>query len=183
MDLVSHVCCWVLTSGGNWNSLVVLHNMGVLADGIVWRKVADICASRSRSNHIFPLLSNSPKTRQEVRDFSIWSSNMVRLLRQLISGLSDTVGAWGEFQRKEIGYFLIDGESPSAPSPPSLRSSVAAVDKAFSFLKVLLRKLRDLEKQLCEDNPQGVSHLSSSEFKGELHPSAVEANKNSLMLS
>jgi len=97
---------------------------------------------------------------------------MVRLIRQLISGLSDTVGAWDEFERKEIGYFLYDGESPSTSSPPSLKSSVAAVDKAFSALKVLLRKLRDLEKELCEDNPQGVSHISSSEFKSELHPSA-----------
>jgi hypothetical protein len=80
---------------------------------------------------------------------------MVRLLRQLISGLSDTVGTWGEFRRKEIEYFLCDGESPTVSS--SLKSSVAAVNKAFSDLKVHLRKLRDLEKELCEDNPQGLN--------------------------
>lgn len=166
-------CCWNLTGGRNWDSLAVLQD--VLVESIVWRIVADFCASRSRLNHVFPMSSNRDKTRQELRDFSIWSTHMVRLLRQLIGGLSDTVGAWDEFQRKEIGYFLYDGESPTASS--SLKSSVAAVDKAFSALKVLLRKLRDLEKELCEDNPQGVSHLSFSEFKGKLHRSASEMQR------
>ena len=88
---------------------------------------------------------------------------MVKLLRQLISGLSDTVGAWDEFRQKEIGYFLcVDGEPPTTSSP--LKPSVAAVDKAFSELKVLLRKLQDLRKEMCEDNPQGVRHISYPEF-------------------
>ena len=95
---------------------------------------------------------------------------MVKLLRQLISGISDTVGAWDEFQRKEIGYFLYDGDSPTTSS--SLKPSVAAVDKAFSELSSLLRKLQDLRNELCEDNPQGVCHLSYPQFEGELHPFA-----------
>jgi hypothetical protein len=95
---------------------------------------------------------------------------MVGLLRQLISGLSDTVGAWDKFQRKEIGYFLYDGESSTAAS--TLKSSVNAVDNAFWDLKDLLRKLRDLESELCKDNPQGVSHLPYSKFEGHLHLSA-----------
>ena len=80
---------------------------------------------------------------------------MVMLLRQLINRLSDTVGAWVKFQRKEIGYFLYDGESSTAAS--CLKSSLDAVDNAFWDLKDLLRKLRDLERELCQDNPQGVS--------------------------
>jgi hypothetical protein len=91
---------------------------------------------------------------------------MVKLLRQLIRGLSDTVGAWEKFQRKEIGYFLHDGKHSTAP--PSLKLSVSAVDKAFSELKELHRKLEELKKELCEDNPQGVSRLLHSEFKYEL---------------
>jgi len=91
---------------------------------------------------------------------------MVRLLRQLTGRLSDTVVAWDEFQRKEIGYFLYDGESPTASS--SLKTSAAAIDKTFSDLKALLRKLQCLQKELCEDNPQGVSHLSCPNLKANV---------------
>jgi hypothetical protein len=79
---------------------------------------------------------------------------MVNLLRHLIRGLSDTAGAWEKFQRKEIGYFH---DSNSSTASPPLEPSVNAVDKAFSELEVLRRKLQDLKKELCEDNPQGVS--------------------------
>lgn len=80
---------------------------------------------------------------------------MVKLLIQLISRLSDTVGAWDEFHGKEIGYFLPAGESSAASS--TLKPSVAAIDRAFSQLKVILMKFERLRKELCEDNPQGVS--------------------------
>ena len=95
---------------------------------------------------------------------------MVKLLRQLISGLSDTVGGWEKFQRKDIGYFLNHIKSPTTTS--HLDSSVDAVGKAFLELMHLLRKLQSLKNELCEDNPQGVSRLSSPEFEGELHSSA-----------
>lgn len=95
---------------------------------------------------------------------------MVMLLRQLISPLSDTVEAWDEFRREEIGYFLYDGEYPTASS--SLKPSAAAVKKTFSDLNAILRKLEALRKELCEDHPQGVSHLSYPGFEGELHPFA-----------
>jgi hypothetical protein len=111
-------------------------------------------------NPIFLLLSNDPKTRQELgelREFNIWCNQMVRLLGQLISRLSDTIGAWDEFRRSDIGFFLYDGKSRTASS--SLKSSVSAVDKAFSDLKGLLRRLQYLEKELCRDKPQRVSHL------------------------
>ena len=84
----------------------------------------------------------------------MWNSQMVHLLRDLISGLSDTVGAWDEFRRHEIGFFQDDGE-PLTSSP--LKPSVNAVGKTLSKLKALLLKLTDLEKKLCKDNPQGVS--------------------------
>jgi hypothetical protein len=83
---------------------------------------------------------------------------MVKLLRQLISRLSDTVDAWDQFQQKEIGYFGCHSEPPAAS--PSLKSSVAAVEKPFGKLKVLRGALQDLKKELCEENPQGVSCLS-----------------------
>ena len=82
---------------------------------------------------------------------------MVELSRQLIRLLSGTVEAWGEFQRKEIGYFLYDGESPTAS--PSLRPSLDNIDRVFSNLKGCLRKLQDFEKELREDRPHGVSRL------------------------
>ena len=88
---------------------------------------------------------------------------MVTLLRQLISDLSHTVGAWDEFRQREIGYFLYDGESPTASS--LLKPSVVAIDKVFSELRVLHRKLEALKRELCEDHPQGVSHLSYSKFE------------------
>ena len=80
------------------------------------------------------LSSNDPKTiRQEVRDFSMWSRQIVQLLRQLTSRLSETVGSWGEFRGSEIEYFL--DRSPTASPCP--RPSVAAVDKSFATLEVL----------------------------------------------
>jgi len=158
------------------NPFVLLHSISVLVDGScpvvsiqsfssgVVRIVTDFYTIRSRTNHVFPLSSSYPKSRQEVRDFCTWNTQMVKLLRQLISGLSDTVGAWAEFQRKETGYFLYDGDSPITSS--SLKPSVDAVDKAFSGLNGLLRKLQDLRIELCEDNPQGVCHLSYPKFEG-----------------
>jgi hypothetical protein len=83
---------------------------------------------------------------------------MVRLLRRLKSRLSDTVDAWDKFQRKEIGYFLLDDSSATSSSP--LESSVSAVDDVFLDLKGFLKKLQQLENELCQDNPQGVSSLS-----------------------
>lgn len=85
---------------------------------------------------------------------------MVKLLRQLISGLSDTVEAWEQFQQNEIGYFGCHSEPPTA-SPP-MKSSVAAVEKTFWKLKDLHGALQNLRKELCEENPQGVSCLSLS---------------------
>ena len=77
---------------------------------------------------------------------------MMKLLVQLISPLSDTIEAWDEFQRKEVGFFLHD-------ESPSLRPSIVATSKAFAKLKILLLKLERLKKELNNDNPQSVSHL------------------------
>jgi hypothetical protein len=78
---------------------------------------------------------------------------MVKLLNRLISCVSETIGALDEFYGKEIGYFL-DDESPS------LKSSISAIDKAYTQLRGLLLKLQRLQKELCVDNPQGVSKPS-----------------------
>ena len=83
---------------------------------------------------------------------------MVKVLRRLKSRLSDTVDAWDKFQRKQIGYFLLDDSFPTSSSP--LKSSVSAVDDVFLDLKGFLKKLQQLENELCQDNPQGVSSLS-----------------------
>ena len=85
---------------------------------------------------------------------------MVTLLRKLISKLGDTIDAWDRFQRKDIGYFLFDDGLPTTAS--LLKCSVNEVDNVFLDLKDILRKLRQLEKGLCQDNPQGVSDFISS---------------------
>jgi hypothetical protein len=95
------------------------------------------------------------ETRQKVRDFSSWSSKMGKLLTKFISRLSDTIHAWDQFRKNEIGHFLYDEEHPT--NSPQLKASVAAVDKAYSDLNGFLSKLQKLEKDLCKDNPQGVS--------------------------
>jgi hypothetical protein len=83
----------------------------------------------------------------------------VTLLRKLISGLGDTVDAWNRFQRRDIGYFIFDDELPTNSS--SLKCSVNAVDNVFLDLKDILRKLRQMERGLCQDSPQGVSNIFS----------------------
>jgi hypothetical protein len=91
----------------------------------------------------------------------MWNTDLVKLSKQLISRLSEPVEAWEEFryQRKEIEYFLSDeGEQPA--SRLSLKSSIVAIDKTFSDLRLLLGKLERFEKELCDGNPQGVSHIS-----------------------
>lgn len=88
---------------------------------------------------------------------------MVNLLGDLISALSDTVGAWNKFRRSDTQYFSYDGKPPTSPL---LNQSVAAVRRTFSDLEDLLQKLKDLEKTLCK----GVSQLSPSfEYEDELH--------------
>jgi len=108
---------------------------------------------KNRTNKIFPLSStDSETTRAEVQKFSNWNMQMVDLLRRLESGLSDTVGAWNGFQQNDIRYFKYHGPSPTS----SFTSSITAVEKIFLRLNALLQKLHSLEKQLREDNPQGV---------------------------
>jgi len=92
------------------------------------------------------LSCNDSKTGQEARDYTNWNIQFLELLRQLIRRLSDTIEAWDEFQRKEIGYFLYDGESPTAS--PSLRPLLHSIDRVFSKFKGYLRKLQDFEKEL-----------------------------------
>ncbi|KAH8585450.1 hypothetical protein B0O99DRAFT_603293, partial [Bisporella sp. PMI_857] len=112
---------------------------------------------QSRTHHLFPLPSSDHKIGQ-VRELCVWNSQMVNILRDLIDRLSDTVGAWDEFWRNEIGFFQDDDE-PSTSSQ-WLKSSIAAVSKAVSTLNALLPKLKDLEKKLCKDSPQGLNaHL------------------------
>jgi hypothetical protein len=112
---------------------------------------------------VFLLLSNDEETRQKLKNFSNWSAQMVKLLTKLISCLSDTVCAWDQFRKTEIEHFVYDEGYPTTPTTSSpLKASVAAVDKAYSDLNGVLRKLQKLEKELCKDNPQGVSHLSHS---------------------
>jgi hypothetical protein len=79
---------------------------------------------------------------------------MVMLLRKLTSRLANTVDAWDIFQRKEISYFLFDGESQTTST--LLVSTVNAVDGCFLDLKGILRQLQTLQDELCQESPQGV---------------------------
>jgi hypothetical protein len=83
-------------------------------------------------------------------------------------------------------FFLDDGESPTASS--ALKSSFAAVNKDFSVLKVFLRKLQGLEKELRQDSSQGVSYgvsttdsdsATASTFKSNLCFSAIATSMSS----
>jgi len=58
-----------LTSGGNCNSLVVLHNMGVLVDGIVWRKVADILRTQVSIEPHIPAIIQQPQNQTRSAGF------------------------------------------------------------------------------------------------------------------
>jgi hypothetical protein len=82
---------------------------------------------------------------------------MVTLLRLLNSRLSDTIDAWDIFQRKEIGYFLLDDTSPTTSL--LLEHSVSAVEDVFLGLKTIFKKLQALESELCQDIPYGVGLL------------------------
>jgi hypothetical protein len=83
---------------------------------------------------------------------------MVTRLRTLLSRLGDTVDAGDRFQRADIGYVLFDDDCPTASR--LLKDSVIAVDTVFLDLKDIQRKLRNLENELCQDNPQRVSRPS-----------------------
>jgi hypothetical protein len=119
--------------------------------------ISDI--NRSRNNHNLSLNINHSNTR-EVRKIGARNGEMVTLLRKLISKLGGTIDAWDRFQRKDIGYFLFDDELSTTAS--LLKCSVNEVDNVFLDLKDILRKLRQLETGLCQDNPQGVSDVISS---------------------
>jgi hypothetical protein len=123
---------------------------------VIWQKL--IVFDASRTNQVFPQSSTDPDTRKEVLKFGIWNQQMVRLLRQLTRRLSDTVGAWEAFRRNDIDYFEYDGEPPASSFIPSRN----AVKKSFLELNAILHKLQSLRKELCEDNPQGVSRLFPS---------------------
>lgn len=46
-----------------------------------------------------------------------------------------------------------------------LEPTITAVNKVFMKLQALLDKLNSLEKELCVDNPQGVSRLHWSIYE------------------
>jgi hypothetical protein len=78
-------------------------------------------------------------------------------LRKLITLLGDTVEAWIRFQRRDILYFLFDDGLPT--NSLLLKDSVHAVENVFLDLNDILRKLRGLERGLCEDISHGVSDI------------------------
>ncbi|KAH6720868.1 hypothetical protein BKA61DRAFT_668764 [Leptodontidium sp. MPI-SDFR-AT-0119] len=102
---------------------------------------------QSRTNLFFALSSNDPKAKQEVTNFIRWNLYMTNFLRLLGMKLSDTVAAWDSFRENGIYYFN--------------DYSVIPIETAFGELKAQLQKLRDLEKELRQDNPDGLNvHLS-----------------------
>ena len=82
---------------------------------------------------------------------------MLELLSLLIRKISETIHAWDQFQEREIGYFLNDGDSEASSAGPKV--SVATVDRTFLELGGILRRLKELEKELRKNNKH-VSHLS-----------------------
>lgn len=81
-----------------------------------------------------------------------WSLKMTIILRILEKRLLATIVAWESFKRSGIYYF--DDES------------VLLVETAFEKLQAQLQRIQDLENELSKDNPDGVSHASSSLNRG-----------------
>jgi hypothetical protein len=160
-------CCWASTGEAKMEFFLSFVKIIVIWKG---SRVANIRSHRARTNHIMPKPSKDA-SRQAARNYSDWCTEMVELLRRLTNRLSDFVACWDEFRGGKIGYFN-DGESTAVLSP--LKDSMGAVNKAFSDLREILRKLRDLERELCEDCPQGVSHSSWTD---------MDANQNRCMLT
>jgi hypothetical protein len=114
---------------------------------------------RSQRNQGLRLAHGAHDSIEAVVEIGEWYEEMVALLRQLNGTLSDSVESWDRFLEKDVGYFQDDEPSPIASTRALLRESVNAVDRAFSNLKDILRKLRKLEAELCQDSPRGVSYL------------------------
>lgn len=93
------------------------------------------------------MASRNPTAKKDITNFMRWNLESTINLRILGKKLSDTVGAWNSFARKEIDYF--DDET------------MIPVEMIFRKLKDHLQKLRDLEMELNKDNPDGVSSLLS----------------------
>jgi hypothetical protein len=126
----------------------------------------------------YQLPSDGLRARKVAHDSLEWNIQMVQLLRKLISSLSDTIGAWDEFRGRELGYFLPDNS-------PHLDCSMNVVDKAFRNMNGILSKLQKLEKELCQDSPQGVSTsilLLKRRATCVTSLAMVHADKNSSML-
>ncbi|PMD45421.1 hypothetical protein L207DRAFT_508317 [Hyaloscypha variabilis F] len=122
---------------------------------------------QSRNHGTLPLNFENSDTRQEVRAFSEWSRKMVMLLRSLICRLGDTVDAWEGFQRKDIGYFQFDDDSPT--SALFLKDLVNSVETIFSHLRYILRRFHQLENELRQDSPQGLhAHYNHGNHEAQL---------------
>ncbi|KAE9375793.1 hypothetical protein N431DRAFT_454401 [Stipitochalara longipes BDJ] len=132
-----------------------------------WRAIVDkVEEDVEKSNHNHPLEIDHWNTRG-VREIGVWNGEMVRLLRKLINKLGDTLDAWDRFHKKDIGYFLFDDDLSTTES--ILKNSVDKVDNVFLDLKDILKKLRKLEKGLCQDSPQGLhAHLSHGNHEAQL---------------
>ncbi|KAH7308859.1 hypothetical protein BKA65DRAFT_175148 [Rhexocercosporidium sp. MPI-PUGE-AT-0058] len=85
------------------------------------------------------------------------NSQLLALLMQLISGLSETTQAWQGFWDTEADYFRCDGGAPTASS--SSEALLRTIHKKFSTLKLRLQKLEELKNEL-RDRREGLnSHM------------------------
>ncbi|KAG4428670.1 hypothetical protein IFR05_015849 [Cadophora sp. M221] len=98
---------------------------------------------QSRTNLCVALSSNDPKASQEGIKLIRWNLHMTNFLRILGMKLSDTIAAWDSFRGNGIDYFN--------------DYSVIPIETAFGKLKAHLQKLEALERELLEDNPDGLN--------------------------
>jgi hypothetical protein len=80
----------------------------------------------------------------------MWNFEMLKMSKRVIRRMSDTIRAWEDFRfhRKEIDYFLFTSGDSGVASSTSLKSSITAIDKSFSNLSALCRRMREFEKEL-----------------------------------
>jgi hypothetical protein len=77
---------------------------------------------------------------------------MLKFLRLCRACLSCTTEAWEGFKQTDMGCFA--GESREETS---LQYSLATTDEYFLSLGAILRRLQNLQEEISQDYPQGVS--------------------------
>jgi len=90
-----------------------------------------------------------PETKSHVKELNDWTEEMLRLLSQFITLLSETTQAWEEFEKCDLGYFISDKNKERSPYRQKIQ-------KSYSGLRLKLKSLQNLKVELIENNRHQV---------------------------